>query len=110
MKNFRNVDIFYQKFSKKKQALVNVLGGVFLLLPVCIFIFVISFDYVATAWRILEKSPEAGGLPLVFLSKSYLLLLAITLSIQVLAEIGRNYLVLIGNDILYKSNAKQESR
>jgi len=103
------VDIFYQKFSKQKQALVNVLGGLFLLLPVCVFIFVISFEYVATAWRILEQSPEAGGLPLVFLSKSYLLLLAITLSMQGLAEIGRNYLVLIDNDPLDKNSANKES-
>ncbi len=91
------IDIFYQNSTKKKQALVNIFGSVFLLLPVCIFIFFISFDYVATAWRILEKSPEAGGLPLVYLSKSYLLLLAVTLSLQGLAEIGRNILVMLVN-------------
>jgi len=89
------VDIFYQKFSKRTQALVNVLGSVFLLFPVCLFIFFISFDYVSTAWRILEKSPEAGGLPFVYLNKSYLLILAMTLLIQGIAEIGRNLLVLI---------------
>jgi TRAP-type mannitol/chloroaromatic compound transport system permease small subunit len=93
------VDIFYQNFSKKKQALVNFLGSVFLLLPVCLFMFFISFDYVSTAWRILEKSPEAGGLPLVYFNKSYLLILAVTLAIQGLAEIGRNLLVLIDDDL-----------
>lgn len=106
------VDIFYQKYSKKKKALVNIFGSVFLLLPVCVFIFFISFDYVATSWRILESSPEAGGLPLVFISKSYLLLLAVTLSTQGLAEIGRNYLVLIGHDLkkidLLDSNKSDE--
>jgi TRAP-type mannitol/chloroaromatic compound transport system permease small subunit len=91
------VDIFYHKFSKRKQALVNVLGSVLLLLPVCLFIFFISFDYVSAAWRILEKSPEAGGLPFVYLNKSYLLILAMTLLIQGIAEIGRNLLVLMDN-------------
>ena len=103
------VDIFYQKFSPKKKALVNILGTLFLLLPVCIFIFVISFDYVATAWRILEQSPEAGGLPLVYISKSYLLLLAISLTMQGLAEIGRNYLIVMDNDSLSNGNAKKGS-
>ena len=88
------VDIFYQKFSQKKQAMVNFFGGLFLLLPVCVFIFFISIDYVLVSWRIMEKSPEAGGLPFVFLSKSYLLLLSVTLLLQGLAEMGRNLLTI----------------
>jgi len=88
------VDIFYQKMSKKQQAMVNLFGAVFLLLPVCITIFIISFDYVAMSWSIMEKSPEAGGLPLVYLNKSLLLLLTITLSLQGLAEIARNILII----------------
>jgi TRAP-type mannitol/chloroaromatic compound transport system permease small subunit len=90
------VDIFYQRFSVKTKALVNLLGGLLLLLPVCVFIFYISFDYVMTAWRILEKSPEAGGLPLVYLSKSFILLMSVTLLLQGIAEILRNALVLFG--------------
>ena len=100
------VDIFYQKFSTKKKALVNIFGGIFLLLPVCIFILFISLEYVATAWRILEKSPEAGGLPLIYLMKSYLLVLALTLSMQGIAEIGRNILVLI-DDVVAKELASE---
>jgi len=88
------VDIFYQKFSKKKQAWVNVVGGLFLLLPVCITIFIISFDYVTTSWLIMEKSSEAGGLPLVYLNKSLILLLTISLLLQGVAEVTRNILVL----------------
>jgi len=91
------VDIFYQKFSNKGKAVVNLLGAIFLLLPVCIFIFYISFDYVAIAWKIMEKSPEAGGLPLVYLSKSFILLLSISLSLQGIAEICRNLNVLLLN-------------
>jgi len=89
------VDIFYQHFSNKGKALVNLLGSLFLLLPVCIFIFYISFDYVATSWRIMEKSSEAGGLPFVYLSKSLLLLLAITLSLQGISEVCRNLQTLL---------------
>ena len=87
------VDIFYQKFSKKQQALVNLIGGVLLLLPVCLTIFFISFDYVTTSWQIMEKSSEAGGLPLVYLNKSLILLLTVTLTLQGIAEILRNFLI-----------------
>ena len=93
------VDIFYQRFTKKQQAMVNLLGGVFLLLPVCITIFLISFDYVAVSWKIMEKSSEAGGLPLVYLNKSLILLLAVTLFLQGLAEIARNFLIIKNHDV-----------
>jgi TRAP-type mannitol/chloroaromatic compound transport system permease small subunit len=43
----------------------------------------------------MEKSSEAGGLPLVFISKSYLLLLSVTLLLQGLAEMGRHLLTII---------------
>lgn len=89
------VDIFYQGFSKTNKALVNLLGGIFLLLPVCCFIFFISLNYVTVSWSILEQSPEAGGLPLVYLNKSLLLLLPLTLLAQGLAEIIRNLLILL---------------
>lgn len=89
------VDIFYQHFSSKQKALVDFIGTLFLLLPVCIFIFIISFDYVMVSWRIMEQSSEAGGLPLVYLSKSLLLVMAITLSLQGIAEMSRNLLVIL---------------
>ncbi len=94
------VDIFYQNFSTKKKALVNLFGGVFLLLPVCGFIFYISFDYVALSWRIMEKSSEAGGLPLVYLNKSFLLLLPTALILQGFAEMARNVIILLTKESL----------
>tara|TARA_R110000787_G_scaffold13646_7_gene42705 strand:+ start:126 stop:722 length:597 start_codon:yes stop_codon:yes gene_type:complete len=88
------VDIFYQQYSAKQKAYLNLFGTLLLLLPVCVFIFFISFNYVASSWKIMESSPEAGGLPLVYLNKSLILLLAITLSLQGLAEITRNLIIL----------------
>lgn len=70
------VDIFYSKFSARARAWVDLLGTLFLLLPVCLFILWISWDYVASSWRVLEGSREAGGLPMVFLLKSIIPLMA----------------------------------
>lgn len=88
------VDIFYQKMSLKKKAIVDLCGGLFLLLPVSIFIFFICFDYVAQSWSISEQSSEAGGLAFVYLNKTLLLLLPIMLIVQALADIIRQLLTL----------------
>lgn len=69
------VDIFYQKFSAKNKALVDLLGTVFCLIPVFCFIFYYSFNYVMSSWSLLESSPEAGGIPGVFVLKTLLLVM-----------------------------------
>lgn len=84
------VDIFYQKFTDKQKALVNAGGVLLLLIPVCLFFFFISLDYVVSSWSIMEKSSEAGGLPLVFVNKTLLLLLPITLLMQGLSQLCKD--------------------
>ena len=76
------VDIFYQQRSMRVRAWVNLLGTVFLLIPVCVFIFVSSLDYVSTAWSIREGSREAGGLDGVYLLKTIIPLMAGLLLLQ----------------------------
>jgi TRAP-type mannitol/chloroaromatic compound transport system permease small subunit len=44
------------------------------------------------AWRILEDSQEAGGIPAVFLLKSLLLVFSFTMVLQGIAEVIRNIL------------------
>lgn len=87
------IDVFYQKYSTKTKALVDVLGTIFLLLPVSLFIFFISWDYVAVSWRIMEESSQPGGLPFVYISKTFLLIFSVTLILQGVAEILKNILV-----------------
>ncbi|MDH5408762.1 MAG: TRAP transporter small permease subunit [Gammaproteobacteria bacterium] len=80
------VDIFYRKMNPTRQAWVDLLGGLLLLLPVCLFIFIASWEYVVSSWSLLEGSPEAGGLPLVFLLKSCILLMSGLVLLQGLAH------------------------
>lgn len=88
------VDIFYRQFSPRGKAWVDLLGNVLLLVPVNIFVLLMSWRYVMTSWRLIEDSPEAGGLPLVFVLKSLILLFAFFMSLQGVAEIIRNALTL----------------
>lgn len=90
------VDILYRGMSSRAQAWANLLGTLFLLLPVCGFITYISWDYVAASWHVLETSQEAGGLPLVFLLKTVIMVMAVLMVLQGISIVIRNLLHLMG--------------
>lgn len=69
------VDIFYAAMTPRNRARVDLLGTLIFLVPFCVFILIISWPYVANSWKLLESSREAGGLPLVFLLKSLILVM-----------------------------------
>jgi TRAP-type mannitol/chloroaromatic compound transport system permease small subunit len=80
------VDILYRGFSARRKAVVDLLGSLFLLLPVCGFLLWASWDYVATAWSIHEGSPEAGGLPYVYILKTLIPVSVILLIVQGISQ------------------------
>ncbi|MCP4047263.1 MAG: TRAP transporter small permease subunit [Gammaproteobacteria bacterium] len=88
------VDIFYAKMPKKKRALVDLSGTLLFLLPFCIFMLVIAWPYVANSWKLLEASREAGGLPLVFLLKSLMMVMPVLLLGQAFINITDNWRIL----------------
>lgn len=90
------VDIFYQKFSGRRQALVEILGNVLFLLPVCLFLGWASWDYVSNAWSTLEASSESGGLKFVYLQKSIILVLVISLVLQGISNLIKALYVITG--------------
>lgn len=89
------VDIFYRKLSTRQKALVNLIGGLLLLLPLCLFILFSTWDYVLQSWYRMEVSPEPGGLPFVYLLKTLMPVMAVSLFFQGVAETLRNLLVLV---------------
>jgi TRAP-type mannitol/chloroaromatic compound transport system permease small subunit len=90
------VDIFFRRMSARRQALVDLTGGLFFLLPVCLFLAWNCWDYVAVSWARRERSMDAGGLPWVYLQKSIILLLVASLLIQAVAQIIKTLCVLNG--------------
>jgi len=89
------VDIFYREFSAQKKALVDFIGGILFLLPVCLLIFIFSWDYVMASWSIGETSEERSGIAGIYLLKTLLLLMPATLILQGIAETLKNLLVLL---------------
>lgn len=89
------VDIFYQTMKPRNRALVDLLGSLLLLLPMALFIIVVSWKYVSISWGLLEDSPESGGIPAVFLLKTLIPLMALVILIQGLSLVLRNLLAVI---------------
>jgi TRAP-type mannitol/chloroaromatic compound transport system permease small subunit len=81
------VDVLYSRWSASTQQRIDLFGTVFLLLPTCLFLLYISWDYVMIAWANSEKSHEAGGLPFVYLLKSLILILPALLLVQAFSNI-----------------------
>ena len=87
------VDIFYTRMSPRGKAIVNLLGAVFLLMPLCAFIVWSSWDYVSESWRVRESSWQSGGLPALYLLKSMIPFTAVLLGLQGLSTALANFLV-----------------
>ena len=81
------VDVIYHKWPASIQQRIDLLGTLFLLLPTCLFLMYISWDYVMLAWQYGEKSHEAGGLPFVYLLKTLIVILPALLIIQALSDV-----------------------
>lgn len=80
------VDILFNRLNVRRQGLINLLGALVFLLPSMAFILYVSWDYVALSWRIREGSAEASGLPLIYLLKSTILVLAVLMLVQGVSE------------------------
>lgn len=97
------VDIFYQRFTDRQRAWVNLLGTLVLLVPVMIFIIWMSYSFVANSWQICEASSEAGGLPGRFLFRTLIILMAVFMLVQALSVALRNAWTLLGRSELVPS-------
>jgi len=90
------VDIFYGEAKPRTKAAINLLGAIVFLAPFAVALVMLSLPYVARSWRLLERSPEASGLPFVYLLKTLIPLFALLLGLQGVAQAIRAGLVLGG--------------
>jgi TRAP-type mannitol/chloroaromatic compound transport system permease small subunit len=97
------IDVIYREAKPRTKAVVDLLGGLFLLLPVCIAMIWLSLGYVVGSWRIFEKSTEISGLPLIFALKTFLWVFAVLVGLQGIAMIGRAFLAITGQAESYNA-------
>ena len=90
------VDLFYRDMNANTQRWVNRLGILLLLVPFCVFLLWVSWRYVGNSWAISERSAETGGLPIVYVLKTLILILPSLLLLQALAEFMRTFMPIVG--------------
>lgn len=90
------VDIFYREAKPTTKAVVDLLGVIFLLAPVCILIIVYSMTYVTSSWAVLEQSKETSGIPAVFLLKTMIPVFCVLVLAQGISLAIHSFLILRG--------------
>lgn len=83
------VDILYSRLSPQTQRWINLFGHLIFLIPLALVILVYSWDYVSASWRVRESSPEAGGIPAIFLLKTIIPFATVLLILQALCDLVR---------------------
>ena len=84
------VDVFYNKFSDKGKNIINLIGNIIFLLPFSLVIFYTSIPFVEDSFRILESSPDPGGLPFRFFIKSIIPISFLLLALQGILNVYKN--------------------
>lgn len=95
---FVRVDLFYARMGLRGRAVVDLLGQFLFLIPFMAAAAWYSWTFVGQSWAIWERSPQADGLPGIYLLKSALLVCYLLLTLQGFALAARSWLVLRGRD------------
>lgn len=57
------VDLVYGSVRERVRTWIDLIGGIFFLVPLCVMMIAITWPWFVEAWRIGEGSTNAGGLP-----------------------------------------------
>jgi TRAP-type mannitol/chloroaromatic compound transport system permease small subunit len=76
------VDVLYREADPRKKAMVDLIGCLVFLLPLCIMTLILTTPFVINSWKIFEGSKEASGIRGIFLLKSVILGWALLLGLQ----------------------------
>ena len=92
------VDIFYRPAPIPRKALIDLIGVLVFLLPFCVIVYVYAMPFVQRSWGYHEASANVGGMPGLFILKSFIIGFAVLVGLQGLAMAGRAILTLAGRD------------
>ncbi len=85
------VDIFYEKFSLKTQALINIIATLFFILPLSLLIVYIGIGFVEISFVQNEMSSDPGGLTHRWIVKSLMPLSFAFVALQAISELIRHF-------------------
>ena len=84
------VDIFYEKFSLKTKALINIFSFIFFILPLSCLIIYIGIGFVELSFVQNEASSDPGGLKYRWIVKSLMPLAFVLLALQAIKELVKD--------------------
>ena len=93
------VDFLYERMSLKRKALVNFLGYIILMLPGCIWTTYGLYEYAIEAYVTGEVSGESAWNPIIWPFRVVWLIGFISLALQAISEVLKNFMILQGKDI-----------
>lgn len=76
------VDIIYDNLNKRKQAWINLLGTILLLIPFSLLVAKYGIDFTLESYELGERSGDPGGLPYRWLIKSVIPIAFIAITIS----------------------------
>jgi len=94
------VDILYRAWSPRGKAIADLIGVTIFLVPFIWVILTYATPYVARSWRLYEGSANIGGMPGLFILKSFVIVFCVVVGLQGLAWALRSILVLAGKEEL----------
>ena len=94
------VDITYRPAPVRRKAVMDLIGVLLFLLPFCAVVWIWGFEYVERSWMLREGSPNPGGMPGLYVLKTFILVFAVLVALQGIAMALRSVLVLAGRESL----------
>lgn len=102
------VDIFYRPASDRSKAIADLIGVLVFLLPFTYVTYAYGFSFVARSWGLLENSANVGGMPGLFVLKSFILVFAVVVALQGIAMAIRSVLILMHREELIPADFRYE--
>jgi len=93
------VDIIYARMSPRNRAWIDLVLGVLFLFPTCFLLIWTSIPFVIASVKVLEGSPDPGGIPGRFLLKAVIPLGFILIALQGISETIKNYFRVVGKEM-----------
>lgn len=108
------VDIFYRPASVRRKAIADLFGVIVFLLPFMYVVLKYCYPAVARSWGYYEGSANIGGMPGLFVLKSFIIVFAVLVGLQGIAMAARAILVLANRedqlppDLRYRNDDARE--
>lgn len=88
------VDFIYDGLTRKKKAIINIIGTLFMLIPFTLLIIYGSYEFVYDAYSINEISGDPGGLTHRWIIKAMIPFAFIILLLSSIGYVYNNYLII----------------